>query len=199
MKIMCHENSDLMVENIEANGGVIYAKSNTPEFGTGGNTINKAFGMTRNPWNNKLSVAGSSEGAAAALATGMAWVAQGSDMGGSLRNPASFCGVVGMRPSVGRVASTPSTDIIDTLSVNGPMARNVKDLALMFDAMCGQVTRDPLSMSNPKKSFFKVAKKSKLPRKVAYSCDLGITSIDPVVRAKFLEAIEKIENYRCQH
>ena len=96
--------SDLVVEHLEHNGGVIYAKSNTPEFGAGANTFNEVFGATRNPWDLSRSAAGSSGGAAVALATGTAWLAHGTDMGGSLRNPASFCGVVGMRPSIGRVA-----------------------------------------------------------------------------------------------
>src|SRR5579864_7143086 len=98
--------SDILVELIEANGGVIYAKSNTPEFGAGANTFNEIFGPTLNPWDLSRSAAGSSGGAAVALATGMAWLAHGTDMGGSLRNPASFCGIVGMRPSVGRVAQS---------------------------------------------------------------------------------------------
>ena len=85
---------------------MIYAKSNTPEFGAGANTFNEVFGATRNPWDLSRSAAGSSGGAAAALATGTAWLAHGTDMGGSLRNPASFCGIVGMRPSIGRVAHT---------------------------------------------------------------------------------------------
>ncbi len=99
--------SDVLVEHLESQGGLIYAKSNTPEFGAGANTFNEVFGATRNPWDLSRSAAGSSGGAAVALATGMAWLAHGSDMGGSLRNPASFCGIVGMRPSIGRVAHTP--------------------------------------------------------------------------------------------
>ena len=88
--------SDILVEHLENNGGVIYAKSNTPEFGAGANTFNEVFGPTRNPWDTSRSAAGSSGGAAVALATGTAWLAHGSDMGGSLRNPASFCGIVGI-------------------------------------------------------------------------------------------------------
>ena len=103
--------SDLVVEGLEANGALVYAKSNTPEFGAGANTFNEVFGATRNPWDLSRSAAGSSGGAAAALASGMAWLAHGSDMGGSLRNPASFCGIVGMRPSIGRVAHTPAAKI----------------------------------------------------------------------------------------
>jgi len=112
--------SDILVEHIEDNGAVIYAKSNTPEFGAGANTFNEVFGATLNPWDISRSAAGSSGGAAVALATGMAWLAHGSDMGGSLRNPASFCGIVGMRPSIGRVAHTPAAAIDRTLGVQGP-------------------------------------------------------------------------------
>ena len=89
-------NSDVLVEHLEGDGGVVYAKSNTPEFGAGANTFNEVFGTTRNPWDTSRSAAGSSGGAAVALATGMAWLAHGSDMGGCLRNPASFCGIVGI-------------------------------------------------------------------------------------------------------
>src|SRR6202042_1707923 len=116
--------SDIVVEQIESSGGVVYAKSNTPEFGAGANTFNEVFGATRNPWDTSRSAAGSSGGAAVALATGMAWLAHGSDMGGSLRNPASFCGIVGLRPSIGRVAHTPVAAIDRNLGVQGPMARN---------------------------------------------------------------------------
>ena len=100
--------SDLVVEHLESSGGVIYAKSNTPEFGAGANTFNEVFGATLNPWDLSRSAAGSSGGAAVALATGMAWLAHGSDMGGSLRNPASFCGIVGMRPSICLLYTSPS-------------------------------------------------------------------------------------------
>src|SRR5882724_11689453 len=114
------EKSDVLVEHLEAEGGIVYAMSNTPEFGAGANTFNEVFGATRNPWNTARSAAGSSGGAAVALASGTAWVAHGTDMGGSLRNPASFCGVVGLRPSVGRVARTPDFKIDRTLGVQGP-------------------------------------------------------------------------------
>src|SRR5204863_8848975 len=140
------EKSDVLVERLEAEGGMVYAMSNTPEFGAGANTFNEVFGKTRNPWNTSRSAAGSSGGAAVALATGMAWVAHGTDMGGSLRNPASFCGIVGMRPSIGRVPRTPETKIDRTLGVDGPMARNVEDLALLLDAMTGEHAGDPLSL-----------------------------------------------------
>ena len=185
--------SDILVEQIEQRGGVIYAKSNTPEFGTGGNTYNKVLGTTCNPWNTALSVAGSSGGAAAALATGTAWLAQGSDMGGSLRNPASFCGVVGLRPTIGRVAATPGTQAFDTLSTNGPMARNVKDLALFFDAMVGHHPLDPMSLPAPAISFSEAVAQAHLPKKIAFSMDLGITPVDSQVRQVVMEAVNKIE------
>ena len=167
------QKSNILVEKLEQEGGVVYAKSNTPEFGAGANTFNEVFGATLNPWNTSRSAAGSSGGAAVALATGMAWVAHGSDMGGSLRNPASFCGVVGLRPSLGRVAKSPGAQMDGTLSVEGPMARNVDDLALLLDAMSGDHPGDPLSMPRPSQSFRAAARSGWRPRRVAYSPHLG--------------------------
>jgi amidase len=174
--------NDIMVDTLEANGGVVYAKSNTPEFGAGGNTFNEVFGATRNPWNTDLSAAGSSGGAAVALATGMAWAAHGSDMGGSLRNPASFCGVVGFRPSPGRVASNPGFKIDRLLGVQGPMARTVEDAALLLDAMAGESPADPISLPRTG-SFLGAARSGWRPKRVAFSADLGITPVDPEVAA----------------
>ena len=177
------ETSDILVEHIEGNGGIVYAMSNTPEFGAGANTFNEVFGATLNPWNTSRSAAGSSGGAAVALATGMAWIAHGSDHGGSLRNPASFCGVTGIRPSIGRVARSPGAKIDRTMSVQGPMARNVMDLALGLDAMSGEHPRDPLSLPAVPGAFQKTAGSGWKPNKVAYSPDLGITPVDPEVAA----------------
>jgi amidase len=184
--------SDILVEHLENNGGVIYAKSNTPEFGAGANTFNEVFGATRNPWDTSRSAAGSSGGAAVALATGMAWLAHGSDMGGSLRNPASFCGIVGMRPSIGRVAHTPVAAIDRNLGVQGPMARNVEDLALLLDAMSGEHPADPLSLPMLPKSFLSAARSGNKPKRVAYSPDLGITPVDPEVAAITRKAAERL-------
>ena len=175
--------SDIVVEHLEQNGAVVYAKSNTPEFGAGANTFNEVFGATLNPWDISRSAAGSSGGAAVALATGMAWLAHGTDMGGSLRNPASFCGIVGMRPSIGRVAHTPSAQIDRNITVHGPMARNVEDLALLLDAMCGEYADDPLSLPAPATSFLSAARSGGRPKRIAYSSDLGITPVDPEVAA----------------
>ncbi len=173
--------SNIVVENLETNGAVIYAKSNTPEFGAGAQTFNEVFGATLNPWNLSRSASGSSGGAAAALASGTAWLAHGTDVGGSLRNPASFCGVVGMRPSIGRVAHSQAAKIDRTLSADGPMARNVEDLALMLDAMSGEHPGDPLSLPVLPASFLAAARSGKKPKRIAYSADLGISPVDPEV------------------
>ena len=184
--------SGWIVERIEARGGVVYAKSNTPEFGAGASTFNAVFGRTRNPWNLSRSVAGSSGGAAAALASGQAWLAQGSDMGGSLRNPASFCGVVGLRPAPGRVPKGPGAEPFASLSVNGPMARNVGDLGLLLDAMAGPDRRDP--RAQPGNSGFRAsAEAPTVPRRVAFSRDLGITPVDPEVAAICEAAARRFE------
>jgi amidase len=185
--------SDLLVQHLENEGGIIYAMSNTPEFGAGAQTFNDVFGITRNPWNTKLTPAGSSGGAAVALATGMAWVAHGSDLGGSLRNPASFCGVVGLRPSPGRVAATVASKIDGTLGVEGPMARNVTDLCLLLDAMSGFESGDLRSLPKEKHSFSSVMQNHWKPKRVAFSRDLGITPVDPEVANIVEAAARKLE------
>ena len=187
------ETSDVLVTHLENNGCIVYAMSNTPEFGAGANTFNEVFGRTLNPWNTSRSAAGSSGGAAVALATGTAWLAQGSDLGGSLRNPASFCSVVGMRPSPGRVAASAHNKIDSTLGVEGPMARNVEDLALLFDAMVGEEPADPISLPSDGTSFLKTARSGWKPRRVAISRDLGITPVDPEVAEIVLKAARRFE------
>lgn len=175
------ETSDILVQHLEAEGGIVYAKSNTPEFGAGANTFNEVFGTTPNPYDLSKSAAGSSGGSAVALATGTAWLAHGSDMGGSLRNPASFCGIVGMRPTPGRIAATRRWVFDETLGAQGPMARSVEDLALLLDAMTGENPRDPLSKPRPSRSYVSAAASGWKPLRVAYSKDLGITPVDPEV------------------
>ncbi|NQV56463.1 MAG: amidase [Rhodospirillales bacterium] len=172
--------SDIMVETLERRGALVIAKSNTPEFGAGANTFNDVFGATLNPWDTNLTCGGSSGGAAVALATGQVWLASGSDLGGSLRTPASFCSVVGLRPSPGRVART-AGDPFDELSVNGPMGRDVGDAALFLDAMAGQNAGDPLSLSSPDIPFQAAAEAPKLPLKVAFTPDLGCLPVDPEI------------------
>jgi len=183
------ERSDILVERLEERGAMVMAKSNTPEFGAGANTFNEVFGKTRNPWNTALTCGGSSGGSAVALATGMAWLATGSDLGGSLRTPASFCGVVGLRPSPGRVARAPASDPFDTLSVEGPMARSVPDLALMLDAMAGTHTEDPLSRPAPDLSYVG-ALAGPPPGRVGWSPDLGFLPVDPEVAAVCEHALD---------
>src|SRR5690349_13406021 len=142
-----------VVERIEAHGGIVVAKSNTPEFGAGGSTFNEVFGRTTNPWNTALTCGGSTGGGAAALAAGEVWLAQGTDHAGSLRRPATYCSVVGLRPSPGRVTRGTVNNLYAPLSVQGPMARNVPDLALFLDAMAGFCPRDPLTFDAPAVSF----------------------------------------------
>jgi amidase len=173
--------SDILVERLEANGGVVLAKSNTPEFGAGANTFNAVFGETLNPWNPTLTVGGSSGGSAAALAAGQVWLATGSDLGGSLRTPASFCSVVGLRPGPGRVPHGPEARPFDTLAVDGPMGRTVGDVALMLDAMVTRHPEDPLSLDPPRQPFQVAAAERPLPQRVAFSPDLGITPVDAEV------------------
>ncbi len=176
------ERSDFMVENLEDKGAIVLAKSNTPEFGAGATTFNDVFGRTHNPWNIAMTCGGSSGGTAAALAAGQIWLGTGSDLGGSLRIPASFCSVVGIRPSPGRIAAGPKDNPFATLSVDGPMARNVGDLALALDAMAGVNSSDPLSLPAPEIPYANSVKSPILPRKVGYSPDLGISTVHSEVR-----------------
>jgi amidase len=171
--------SDIMVETLESNGGIVIAKSNTPEFGHGANTFNEVFGETRNPWNTAMTCGGSSGGSAVAVAAGQAWLATGSDLGCSLRTPAAFCSIVGLRPSPGRVARAPSRLPFDTLWVQGPMARTVGDVALMLDAMAGDHPLDPISLARPSHPFLAAVENPKPPKRMAWTPDLGgITPVD---------------------
>jgi amidase len=176
--------SDLLVEQLEASGAIVIAKSNTPEFGAGASTFNE--------------VHGSSGGSAAALASGQVWLAHGSDLGGSLRTPASFNGVVGLRPGPGRVARglmrLPfDTAPADLMFVEGPMARTARDTALMFDAMLGAHREDPLSQPRPEKSVLASMEDLALPRRIAFSPDLGIVPVDPEVVAICTAAARRFE------
>jgi amidase len=160
-----------LVERIERKGGIVIAKSNTPEFGAGGNTFNEVFGRTRNPWNTALTCGGSTGGGAVALATGMTWLAHGSDHGGSLRGPATLCSVVGIRPSPGRVTRGTANNLFSPLSVQGPMARNIPDLALFLDTMAGYCPLDPLTFDAPAISFTAALTARLRPLRVAFTAD----------------------------
>lgn len=187
------DSSDAMVEILEGNGGIVVAKANSPEFGHGANTFNEVFGKTRNPWNLSLTCGGSSGGSAVAVASGQVWGATGSDFGCSLRTPASFCSVASLRPSPGRIARSRVRLPYDNLWVQGPMARNVGDVALMMDAMVGAHPLDPISMERPSTAFVDAVDKPALPRRIAFSPDLGgHVRISQSVRRIFAEAIQKI-------
>ncbi len=164
---------ELLVQRLRAAGAVIVGKTNTPEFGAGSQTFNPIFGTTRNPHDLAKTAGGSSGGAAAALASGMLPLADGSDLGGSLRNPASFCGVVGFRPSPGRVPRVPCFDLYDPLSVSGPMARTVADAALLLSVLSGPDARDPLSLDEPGTQFAQGLARDFSGARLAWTPDLG--------------------------
>ncbi len=166
------ERSDATVARLQHNGAIAIAKSNVPEW-AGGNTFNPVFGITRNPWHTARSAGGSSGGSAAALASGQVWLATGNDLGGSLRTPASFNGVVGLRPGPGRVPRGARLPAFDTLWVEGPMARSVADVALMLDAGTGHAADDPLSFDDPETLFAEAIRQDGLPKRIAFSPDLG--------------------------
>src|SRR3954470_18331101 len=164
---------DLVVERIRAAGAVTIGKTNVPEFAAGSHTFNRVFGTTRNPVDPTRSAGGSSGGAACALRAGMVPLADGSDMGGSLRNPASFCGVVGLRPSLGRVPSWPSENYWETTSTSGPLARNVGDLALLLSVIAGPDPRVPTALGEPGDAFADPQPTELAGLRVAVSADLG--------------------------
>jgi amidase len=164
---------ELVVERIRQAGVVTIGKTNVPEWAAGSHTFNPVFGMTRNPYDLSRSAGGSSGGAAAALATGMVPLADGSDMGGSLRNPASFCNVVGLRPSVGRVPAWPTSNAWELTSVSGPMARTVDDLALLLSVIAGPTTRSRLALEAPGSTFAPPLQGTLRGLRVALSVDLG--------------------------
>jgi amidase len=177
----------LVVERMAGAGAISLGKTNAPEFGAGSHTVNPVFGATRNPYDLTRSAGGSSGGAAAALAARMICLADGSDLGGSLRNPASFCNVVGLRPSPGRVPAWPFSDVADVLGVEGPMARTVADVALLLMAMAGPDPRVPLALDAAPLR----AEPGQIPGllardltgvRIAWSADLGLP-VEPAVRA----------------
>jgi amidase len=164
---------DLVVARIRAAGAVPIGKTNVPEFAAGSHTFNTVFGTTLNPVDPTRSAGGSSGGAACALRTGMVPLADGSDMGGSLRNPASFCGVVGLRPSLGRVPSWPTDNLWETTGTSGPLARNVGDLALLLSVIAGPDPRVPTALADPGTAFAPPVAGDLGGLRVALSHDLG--------------------------
>ncbi|MEL6282630.1 MAG: amidase family protein [Pseudomonadota bacterium] len=184
--------SDELVTRLEARGGVVFAKSNTPEWAAGGNTFNDVFGATRNPHDHALTAGGSSGGAAAALAHGMAWLAHGSDLGGSLRTPATFCGVCGLRPTPGRIGHGPGGDLFNDLSVEGPMARDIGDLGLGLDAMAGATPLDPISFDTADGVFFAAAQQPKEKLRIVVTEDCGLPPVHSRMRAAFRRSVERL-------
>jgi amidase len=187
------DRDELVVERIRAAGAVPIGKTNVPEFAAGSHTFNPIFGTTLNPVDPTRSAGGSSGGAACALRAGMVPLADGSDMGGSLRNPASFCGVVGLRPSLGRVPSWPAANYWETTSTSGPLARNVDDLALLLSVMAGPDDRVPTALGEPGSAFASPPEVPLRGLRVALSPDLGgLLEVDPDVRRVVEEAGEAL-------
>ena len=174
---------NIVVERMRRAGAIIIGKTNTPEFGAGSQTFNKVFGATRNPYDLTKTCGGSSGGAAVSLACGLAPVVSGSDTGGSLRNPAAFCNVVGFRPSVGRVPNPKAAFAWSTLSTSGCLGRSVADLAYVLSTIAGPDSRSPLSINEPGELFARPLDRSFKGVRVAWFKDLGGVPFDPRVRA----------------
>ncbi|GIH94948.1 amidase [Planobispora siamensis] len=198
------ERDALIVRRMREAGAITVGKTNTPEFGTGSHTVNEIFGATRNPYDLSRSAGGSSGGAAAALACGMIPLADGSDMGGSLRNPASFCNVVGLRPTPGRVPSPTPRAAWFTLGVSGPMARTVEDLTLLMSVVAGFDPSSPLSIAESGAVFTESLDLLDLTGlRIAWSPDLGGLPVDaetakvtagaPAVLAGLGAHVERVE------
>lgn len=171
--------SDPLVERLEGRGGVVTGKTNTPEFGAGGNTFNAVFGPTRNAWDTSLNAGGSSGGAAVSLATGELWLSHGSDHGGSLRTPAAYNGIVGLRPSPGRAGGASADNAFNIEGVQGPMARTVEDAALFLDAMVGFEPRFPVSYPADPAPFREAVRRAEQKVRIAFTPDLnGFSPVD---------------------
>jgi amidase len=181
---------ELVVARLRAGGAVRVGKTNVPEFAAGSHTVNPVFGATHNPYRHGLSAGGSSGGAAAALAAGLVPLAEGSDMGGSLRNPAAFCNVAGLRPTPGRVPTWPSLLAWSTLSVQGPLGRTVADVALQLSVLAGPDPRVPLSLDDDGARFAPPLEGDLRGLRVAWAPDLGgRVVVDPAVAAVLEPAV----------
>jgi len=177
----------LLVERLREAGAILLGKTNTPEFGAGSQTFNKVFGVTKNPYDLTKTCGGSSGGAAVSVACRMLPFADGSDLGGSLRNPTNFCNVVGLRPSVGRVPSWPSESGWNSFAVDGPIARTVEDTALMLSVLAGPDLRSPISLPENGAVFRNSLERNLKGIRIAWSSDLGGLPVDSRV-TKTLEA-----------
>ncbi|MEQ8661328.1 MAG: amidase [Gammaproteobacteria bacterium] len=188
---------ELFVTRLRAAGANIIGKTNTPEFGAGSQTFNPVFGITRNPYDPALTCGGSSGGAAVALACGMLPLADGSDLGGSLRNPAAFCNVVGLRPSPGRVPSWPKQFSSDPLAVHGPMGRSVADVALLLSVMAGPDARVPIALDEAGDGFRRPLARDFRGTRLAWSPDLGYP-VDRRVRDVLERTLPVFEALGCE-
>ncbi len=175
--------NDIVVERLQRAGAITIGKTNTPEFGAGSQTFNTVFGATHNPYDLTKTCGGSSGGAAVALACGLVPVADGSDTGGSLRNPAAFCNIVGFRPSIGRVPNPKAAFGWSTLSTSGCLGRSVADLAFVLSAIAGPDGRAPLSINEPGELFARPLERSFKGVRLAWFKDLGGVPFDPRVRS----------------
>jgi len=187
----------VLVERLRRAGAVAIGKTNTPEFGMGSHTYNRVYGITRNPYDPTKSAGGSSGGAGAALASGMLPIADGSDMGGSLRNPGNFNNVVGMRPTVGLVPSAPNPYPLFGFSTNGALARTVADVALLMSVMAGADPRDPGSVPCDPASFLGRLDSDVRGKRIAWCPDLGGLPLDPRVRAVLAAQRQTFEALGC--
>jgi len=187
----------LIIERLRAAGAVTLGKTNTPEFGAGSQTFNEVFGRTLNPYDVTKTCGGSSGGAAVALACGMVPIADGSDTGGSLRNPAAFCNVVGLRTAPGRVPAWPREAAWSSLSVQGPMARTVADAALLLSAMAGPDPRSPIAITEAGETFRRPLDRDFRGVRIAWSRDLGGLPIDRRVTAALEPQRKAFETLGC--
>ena len=186
----------IVVERLKEAGAIVIGKTNTPEFGFMGLTDNLLFGTTRNPWNLERHAGGSSGGASAAVASGMGPLAIGSDGGGSIRIPSSFCGVFGLKPSFGRVPSGPGSDW-QTLSHCGPITRTVRDAALTMEVIAGRDDRDRYSLPETGLNYLSFLGGDLKGLKVAWSPDLGYAVVDPQVLEASAEAVRVFDTLGC--
>jgi len=187
----------ILVERIRNAGAICLGKTNTPEFGAGAQTFNAVFGSTKNPFELTKTCGGSSGGAAVSLASGMLPIADGSDSGGSLRNPAAFCGVVGFRVSPGRVANAAAGNAWNTIAVSGPMARTVSDVALLLSAMAGPDPRCPISNTEPGSRFAGKLERNFKGVRVAWFKDMGGIPFDPRVLSAVNAQRKVFESLGC--
>ena len=192
------EKDDLIVERIRNAGAIMVGKTNTPEFGAGSQTFNEVFGVTSNPYDTSKTCGGSSGGAAVALAARMLPIADGSDLGGSLRNPASFCNVVGFRPSGGRVPTVPTSNLWMPMATKGPMARTVSDISLFMQAIAGPHQLAPSSNIESPDIFSGSLERNFEGTTVAWSPDLGGLPVDPAVRTALASVPDRLSNLGCE-